>query len=369
MGGGYSYTNYGGYLHIETNSRNFQAGEAVQGVIHLYLSRPVQIRTLILKFKGVELGMWNPEGTGYEEIINRAHFHRHCTGRGHTISQRFPIFSFNYDFTGPGQFSFPFTFVLPSDIPGSFHLEYGNVYGRITYSLIAIMDGPMDEVEKHSLHIHVNQLMTNPIYGMSDAQLFTVMAGCCSNQGLVELRVLFSKNAFAPGERVELIVEANNTNCRKAIIGFEADLFRTVRITNEFGGTYVEKEFLRMSSHLQRVPPSTSLLGESSVRMGISIDDYRHDILHAVSVHSRYIDCTYSVAVRALIEGGTCGGDPPQVERHLQIYPRQLPIMQPRYMPDSWNPQLMQSVQFVAGTQYHYEPSSPIDHRERINII
>ena len=357
---------YAGYLFIQTATRNFQAGQTVEGRIQLFVVRPLPVRMLFLKFKGTEIGMWNAEGRGVEVLRTRSHVHDHHTGRGHVISQKFPLFSFSQAYLNPGQYVFPFTFTLPVDVPGSFYLAYGNVYGAITYRLIAIAecDGG-DEAEKHSLLIHVNQLMTNPIYSVLDSEIVYQPSGCCSEQPVMELKVAFLKNAYAPGERIDFTVEVNNLALNSAIIGFDAILYRTVRVTSNHGHSFTERETLRIATHLQRIPPATIFQGRTTAQMSMVVDGYHHDISHAVSAHSRHVDCAYSVCVKPLVEGG---GLEPEIERHLQIYPVQLPMLQPRSGNEQWSPVVMPAAQFRAGAEYHYQPSSQIDHRTRINI-
>ena len=369
MGSASSTTQVSGYLHIEMETRNFQAGQTIQGTIHVYLTKAIQTNGLFLLFKGEDIGMWNAYRSGYQYLNNPRYVSHETMGQAPIINKRFPITSFPSGIAGPGQFSHPFSLKLPSNLPGSFHLEYGNVYARITYTVSALIDSSKSDVEPQTVYVQVDQLLPRQIEAMIETQEFPVVAGCWSRMGVVGIMVGFVKNAVVPGERLDLLVQVDNSHCSQSLRGIEATLYRTVRVTGPTGETFTEKESLRIISFIERIPPGAALLGESCAHIPITIDDYNSDIQDAVSVKSRFIECVYSVGVKALFDKGCCGDDIGEAEKQVVVYSRQLQPIGPRLLPEQWNPMLMPAVSLEAGGESYNQPAVSIDHLIRPIII
>ena len=332
-----------GHLHIHLDTRNFQAGDQLIGTVYLKLIQGVQARALCLLFDGKENIEWEGENGKHK-------------GGSHFIRQKFPIFIFSQGYLPPGDYSFPFAFVLPATLPGSFFLYETFLEAEIRYTLDALIEGSSARIEWSEVILHVSQLMTNPIYSLSGSAS-TRLASCCRDKGVVQIQIAFSKSAYVPGERAELIAEVNNSQSALDVAGFKVKLIRKVRLRSHGGHIHVRQTEVCNWDILQRVPRGEALLGEQSRHEILYIPDIMGGIEHSTTVHSEYLECVYSITVH-LKMAGVCQCVPtPEVQRPIVIYPRQLPPHLPPMTPQGWTPQVMPMAQFSVGQNYDYIPS------------
>ena len=349
-----------GHLHLHLETRNVQAGAELPGVIHLKLNAPVQARALCLKFTGKEHCQWTETRTERDAQGNNRTVTDTHKGHCHVLHQKFPIFIFTQGYLDAGEYSFPFLFRVPANIPGSFHLEHGQVKASIKYSLIAMVEGSSMKIEKSKMDVHISQLMTDPIYSVVNDVHAHITTWCCCDQGDVQIKAYFSKNAYVPGEIAEFVAEVNNTNSKLDVGGIRGTLYRTLRLKSDGGRTHTSKDTVSRNEVRQRVPTGQALLGEQSLRMTLPISDSRGELQHSTSVRGKHIECMYSIVVHASMEGSCmCCGQTPEVERFMVLYPPQLPIIQPVMVPPGWAPQQMPMMQFEVGQNYEYAPSAP----------
>jgi hypothetical protein len=331
-----------GHLHIHLDTRNFQAGEQLLGTVHLKLFQGVQARALCLLFDGKEHAGWETEGGSHK-------------GGSHFVRQKFPIFIFTEGYLPPGDYSFPFSFVLPPSLPGSFHLYEENLEAYIRYTLTAFIEGSSGYVELSEVHLHISQLMTDPIYSLTGSSSSRLVS-CCRDKGTVQIQISFSKSAYVPGERAEFIAEINNSQSGLDVAGFKVRLFRKLRLRSHGGHVHMRQEQVCFWDITQRVPRGEALLGEQSRHQILDIPDIMGGIEHSTTVHSEYVECVYSILVHLSMAGGCCVSTP-EVERPIVIYPRQLPPHLPPMVPQGWAPRLMPMAQFSMGQNYDYIPS------------
>lgn len=337
MGAGLS----AGHLHIHLDTRNFQAGDQLFGTVHLKLYQGVQARALCLLFDGKEHTEWRTEGGGEHK------------GGNHFVRQKFPIFIFSQGYLPPGDYSFPFAFVLPASLPGSFHLYEETLEAYIRYTLDALVEGSSARIEWSEVVLHVSQLMTDPIYSLSGSAS-TRLVSCCRDKGVVQIQIAFSKSAYVPGERAELIAEVNNSQSVMDVAGFKVRLIRKLRLRSHGGHVLLRQEEVCMWDLPLRVPRGDALLGEQSRHQVIDIPDIMGGIEHSTTVHSEYLECVYSILVHLSMAGMCSCAPTPEVQRPIVIYPRQLPPHLPPMMPQGWAPQVMPMAQFSVGQNYDY---------------
>ena len=335
-----------GHLHVHLDTRNFQAGELVQGTIHLKLYATVQAQVLLLLFDGKEHTKFMRDDSEQEFLTSY-----------HLINQRFPLFIFPEGYLLSGDYSFPFAFTLPPSLPGSFHLEEDEAEGYIRYHITATVEGSYTFIESSKVWIHVNQLMTNPIYSVSNDSDSYLQPACCRNKGTVSIKVCFSKNAFVPGETMRLGIEINNSQSQLDVLGYRVTLLRKIRLKSDTRHWMRQEEvgFWNMSL---RVPKGEALLGEQSRHQKLLFPKQSSTLGHSPSVHSSYIDCTYSLKVHLnMATGLLCGVDTPEIEQLIIVYPTQLPPHLPPMMPADWAPRVMPTASFAVGAEYNYTPA------------
>ena len=116
-----------GDLYLQTDKSTYFAGETVTGHIYLNLLQPYPGSQLCLKLKGNEAS----------HIVKRVkrgdHYYNHkYSEKSETVRETSPVYTF--DALMPGQFTIPFSFMIPAKLPPSFfqqgfrYLAYINLF-------------------------------------------------------------------------------------------------------------------------------------------------------------------------------------------------------------------------------------------------
>ena len=356
MGSSHSQVAYAGHFHLHLENRNVQAGEELPGIIHLKLNQTVQATALCLLFSGNEYCEWKQSRQEADAQGNITRVTRTYTGRSPVVHQKFPVYLCPNGILDAGDYSFPFVFQVPENIQGSFELDSGSSEASIKYTLTAMAEASSMQIEQSTILLNISQLMTDTIYSIAD-DVSTPITSCCRYKGYVQFKTYFAKNAYSVGEIAECIVEVNNGNCKLDVGGVRGVLSRTVRMRSNEGATHVNSTIISSTVVSQRVPSGQALLGEQSIRMRLPVFNEKANLQHTTSVKGKLIECVYSIVVSVWMKGSSmCRGLPPTLQRHLVVYPPQLPVIQPPMMPSDWAPQQMPAVQIEVSPDDEYSP-------------
>jgi hypothetical protein len=131
----------------------------------------------------------------------------------------------------PGQFTFPFTFRLPTGIPGSFvqgawsdsvlHKGFpGSGWGEDSKEFARGIVSYTVEVEadakgwggdvSYRQPLTIYPALQTEIKAVKETKTANVMVCCCIDKGSATMTVYFDKNCYIPGERCSIICEAKN---------------------------------------------------------------------------------------------------------------------------------------------------------------
>ena len=124
MGGANAKYNHNGGIFIQLENSAYFGGQEVAGMIHMNIISPMAPSTLYLIFKGKEQTHWEESRTISEQDVNGNSTSRtvvdYYTGKSRIVNFQYPIYRWDYPLPSGG-YSLPFRFILPSNVPGSFH--------------------------------------------------------------------------------------------------------------------------------------------------------------------------------------------------------------------------------------------------------
>lgn len=134
----------------------------------------------------------------------------------------------------PGQYQFGFQFVLPPNIPGSFHVSRGGDRGDITYKCKAA-------AHKFGFAVKCEQVITvAQSYPASNAVTNSANTSinmcCCIPSGNASAQATLEKDTYSGGEVINVVVQARNNSSNN--FGVEAILKRHVTLTTGQNGYY-----------------------------------------------------------------------------------------------------------------------------------
>jgi hypothetical protein len=211
-------------IAIKLNKQEFAGGDRVEGEVIVRVDQDTPIRGIRLMLKGYEKASWREGGGKHrhthsdvknlfdEEITLQG---RPRLGLGELLADSFEgIFSKDsYEVLHAGNYQYPFSYVLPPDLPGDYESSLTN--SRIYYGVKAEVDLPLktDLKAERSLVVHeppnpgavqaVTQHQTKKFLLDADAQ--------------VEAAVHLDQDTFCLGEMLHCQLEVMNRAPRKEI--------------------------------------------------------------------------------------------------------------------------------------------------------
>lgn len=149
------------------------------------------------------------------------------------------IAKFSSNVLTKGQYIYPFTFTLPSDLPGSF--EYYDetssafikylIHGRLVSS-----NGRESEMNAANL-IFVRQSLDN--FECPDKKLSTknIKSWCCISQGPSTLNISLLKDHSHPDEELKVTVSLDNSQCQLDAKNIKLEVFQSIELKDRANNT------------------------------------------------------------------------------------------------------------------------------------
>jgi hypothetical protein len=144
---------------------------------------------------------------------------------------------FDFNTINKGQYIYPFSFVLPPQLPGSFEY-YDNenmayIKYLITARLISERSREHDKITETILIVRQSPHFFSYPTKLSDTKQITTW--CCFNKGSSTLNVSYLKNHFSPDERVQVICDLDNSNCNINAKSIQLQLYQKLILKNSSG--------------------------------------------------------------------------------------------------------------------------------------
>ena len=342
-----------GHLAVQVETRNIQAGSQIIGVIHFQLRRQIRAESLGLRLSGKEYCYWEETTTKTDSDGSESTSTIEHKGKSVIVKHSFPIFLFQDSHVLPGDYSFPFSVATLASLPGSFEYSQETTAAYIRYHVSAFLyNSQGSNIKRARTSIGVTKRMSEAIISMQETVQAHICTWGCFSKGEVSLAVYVNKSAYVPGELSYITVEVDNSRARLDVYGVKARLYRTIRLKADNGSTHVIKEKISKGHVGQLVPAGQVAAGPTALHLSLSISN--DSTQNATSLQSHHIDCLYTLAVKATMDGiCMCCGRAPAVTRAVTIYPVQLPEVAPPQAPAGWNPLVMPLVQFWSAEEYY----------------
>lgn len=239
MGSSHNHNhNHGGVIQFDQPF--YYPGNVVTGTINLNIVDSISSR-------GVELTIKCDEGVKVIESVPRTidekgklrtEFHKEEKKDKQTLFKNtnfLPNFQSNI---GRGQYSYPFSFVIPNHLPGSFEYYTEEISAYIKYQ-VKVKILPYSDLEKATkmnsiLIVRQNQSFFNYSTNLTDTR--NIISFCFFNKGTATLNVSYQKNFFGIDEVIETQCNIDNTRCNVDTTSVRLQLFQ--KITLKIKGTH-----------------------------------------------------------------------------------------------------------------------------------
>eukprot|EP00047_Mylnosiga_fluctuans_P003085 m.227427 g.227427 ORF g.227427 m.227427 type:complete len:354 (+) comp11583_c0_seq1:199-1260(+) len=268
-------------MYIATEQSSYFGGDVVKGTLNLNIISPLKCDGLYITILGQEKVSFR-KGSGKSR--------RSYSGENTILETRVQLHRFGGQ-AKPGQYSFPFTFQLPRNLPGSFNASVHRGECEISYCIKGecVTPGMFTANVRHTRIITVNELLRAPVTAASLRSRQFVNLCCCFGQGLAEVNATVSKNSYTAGELASVACEITNES-RKNFRSVRVRLIRAITLTVR-GRSRTDTETLNQQLY-PGVPAGMSLVGPSALQLPVQVP--RNAL---PTVNGRLLQCTYFVQI------------------------------------------------------------------------
>lgn len=354
MGKTLSTSNDFGNISIQLDRQKYTAGDQVNGFIYVSLMRNFPSNVLYLIISGkekVKLVTTNTTQDADHHTKTEVLVHK---DKNEFFAHTFPLFSQTGSFFPYGQYSFPFTFKLLDNLPGTFidnWTEHGEkCYAKTQYKLWAGMKEPRGNLALFTkLYFAVDQKWESSS-GIQKKEYQKNLKGYCySDLGELKIACRFDKDKFFVGENAQMTFEIDNSKCKTDITTIKCQLIQNTKLQTH------DKPNLKFKS---QVLSETSISGIKSGEMRVGQNAYpiilnvKTQSEHQASSNHNLIQNTFSLSISTKMSDCLCCESDPSTSIDVKIFNPQPINYHPPQQPPGWNPQVMNPYVCTISNEY-----------------
>lgn len=385
-----------GQIYLKTDQPYYMCGETVTGKIYINLIATYPGNELVLKILGQERVNWADKkpnlGNLNEQKDDDVDFDDFDLGSPRLLSQvpdglverhdkktiikfKVPVYRWHSDFIPPGQMVFPFSFVIPQNVPGSFYNIGNHFRAEISYSLLTTLtssDTTMQSL-KYKQEFFVKEHVLGEIKPISKDLTQHITHCFCLDKGRITVKVNVSKNALTPGETVLLHIEADTTYSKLPISRFFCTMKQNITMRALKFNEIKEKEVTLSTAILDGINSYSKISAENaraiSFTVPMSNDGSKPSLVEekkifknsatnthkslVTSCRGEAVQCSYYFEILPEVQGITCGKAPNSIIIPFQVYAPLLFFDEKNVIPPAnWNPISMPTTNFSIGASF-----------------
>jgi len=312
----------GNSVYVQTDRPDYVSGQDVKGNAYVNIVSPISCNGIFLTLEGTERTHWSerksrqiPDGTNEDGSTRyqTEYYTEEHRGDHVIIRQRSMLYNLGGQALNPGQYTFPFTFRLPTGIPGSF--IQGNwadgimmkgwnsggwgedskeefVRGIVSYTLEVEADAKewFGDV-KHRQPLTIYPALQTEIKAVKESKTANVMVCCCIDKGSATMTVYFDKNCYVPGEMCRIICEAKNDS----EVDFEAIKVKVKRqlTLRGTGGHQYNNVTELVREKFEGVKAKTDATGAAARNVPVTLVDQKGLGAFVPETRGHLIECKY----------------------------------------------------------------------------
>ena len=338
--------NKNGGIGMQLENYHLMTGEEVQGTIYISLQQAIAPSTLYLIFLGKEETRWVESHKETYRIAGEK-FTRSVTDeyKGHKkiCNFKYPIHEFQNPIM-PGDFSMPFTFKLPQNIPGSFEYSNGSTSAKIEYKFHAKLLSRENQNFKGKVLIHLKQPDYNRHSSVEASVVANLSTWCCLNKGTCKIHVDHASDGYTPSQTATLTVQVDNSLSKLNVTEILCRLIMTIRIKNNDERVHFLSSTVLQESIKREIPPGDPILSKTDVDLSLNLAKVKEELDKRYTTNGQLIECTYHIEAGVDVDGTLmCCGNTPTVSIPILIYSDNSLQYAPPIAPLNWNPTELKS--------------------------
>jgi hypothetical protein len=365
---GSSNTHKSGILAIDFKKQFYYPGDKVDGVVYLNMTENMQAAGLELNLQIIESVTFKDADSSIkinqeylEESVHLSHPKMVADDYSTSIilyQNSWTLARFNNNLVVTGQYAYPFTFILPYHLPGSFEYYDADNTAFIKYSLtgkVISTEIRDNDIIGNSLLV-VRQPSQEFEYPTQLNDIKEMKSFCCISQGTAALSISYPKAHFHPDETVKIICIVDNTRCSLDARSIKIQLIQRISLKdskNNFKYLYRKVAEQVYTGVLPRGQDNTRILElpisdlTNPVLANVARCDHKHlfkDIKQIAklqaTVMSQLVNCKYYLKVKTEYYG-FCVTETPGIDIPIMIYIPDVRVDLELLKPNEWDPTFM----------------------------
>ena len=308
-----------GFIIIETEKKTYFAGDQVNGQVHLNLKKTFPSNQINLIIKGSESAFLTERRTETRSVYRNGRYTTESytriythEGKNEFFGYTFPLYTQSgYDFNS-GQYSFPFSFKLTDNLPGSFLSTWSEDgytnHGKVEYTIYAGMKAKNNNkiMVFSQYNFYVDQKLAKS--NINESSQYKKLSVYCRNKGNVKLNYAVDKSFFRVGENAEGRLIIDLSECKQKIHEIECNLTQHTSISVPKG--YYHKSYKKKLNRKKIPFKDFEEIEKNKFRyyMSLPIDIDKNQ----VSMFSANIKNRFDLSMKLYAEGTTCYDDKPE---------------------------------------------------------
>jgi len=258
-----------------------------------------------------------------------------------------------------GQYVIPFSFMLPSQVPGSFeYYDNENIaYIKYILQIRALSSGKTENIT-NSILLIVRQPPNFFQYPTKLSDTQTIRTWCCFNKGVSTLNVSYEKNYYCPDENVKMLCELNNRDCTINGSSIILSLFQVITLKDKKNRTkFLPRKVCESRYNAvylagqESFKPLELIIDDTTNPCRYHVDKCGHNFLFQdknmisklqATVQSNFVECKYYFQVSTEYDSILCCNSRPTIDIPIILYIPDLRYNNQLYQPKNWNPQILE---------------------------
>lgn len=122
------------------------------------------------------------------------------------MKTKLDLYTWESGYINPGGYSFPFSFMLNPEWPGTFSFKQRDKKARIKYEVKCTCSFPSDKKREfcYRSELIVRERLQEKIKNQIKETTAEVTSCCCCSNGICKIKVFFEKDALCLGEKVRM---------------------------------------------------------------------------------------------------------------------------------------------------------------------
>jgi hypothetical protein len=203
-------------IYVTFNQPSYVGGDVVSGTVELDCVVPFFARAVLLNVKGFERVWWEYQVTEWvgegenRRSVTRTEEHKE---NKEFFKQSIVVYP-QQGTVAQGHYSFPFTYQLPLNLPGTYFEEGGHQGDRFHAKVLYKVKATVDVQHKHNLHSSTRLVVNEKFDQLLQPSYAENSKSFLTSSGQLHIRTWLDKNAYIPGETVLAKLKANNTSVK-----------------------------------------------------------------------------------------------------------------------------------------------------------